>query len=314
MKTHNPAKNSDSSESIDFIRKIIKDDLKKEKNLRIYTRFPPEPNGFIHIGHMKAINLNFSVAEEFGGLCNLRFDDTDPEKESMEYVKSIIADIQWMGYDWEDRLYFASDYFEQLYDFAIALIRAGKAYVCDLSVEDIKAQRGTLTKPGVDSPYRNRSVEENLVLFEGMKNGDFEEGSRVLRAKINMKSPNLLLRDPVMYRIKKVPHYRRETDWKIYPSYDFTHGQSDVIEGITHSLCSLEFETHRPLYDWFIDQLLQIGVINHRSRQYEFSRLNLTYTVMSKRKLLQLVEEKHVACSHWLSSLARVLVNCVSQP
>jgi glutaminyl-tRNA synthetase len=295
MKTPNSVKNSDSSESSDFIRKIITIDLKKDKNLRIHTRFPPEPNGFIHIGHMKAINLNFSVAEEFGGLCNLRFDDTDPEKESMEYVKSIIHDIQWMGYDWEDRLYFASDYFEQLYDFAIALIKAENAYVCDLSVKEIKTQRGTLTEPGVDSPYRNRSVEENLELFEGMKNGDFEEGSRVLRAKIDMKSPNLLLRDPVMYRIKKVPHYRRGTDWIIYPSYDFTHGQSDVIEGITHSLCSLEFETHRSLYDWFIDQLLEVGVIDHRSRQFEFSRLNLTYTVMSKRKLLQLVEDNYVS-------------------
>ncbi|MFX0084187.1 MAG: glutamine--tRNA ligase/YqeY domain fusion protein [Candidatus Hodarchaeota archaeon] len=295
MKTPKPVKNFDSLEPTDFIRKIIMDDLKKDKNLQVHTRFPPEPNGFIHIGHMKAINLNFTVAEEFGGLCNLRFDDTDPEKESMEYVKSIINDIRWMGYDWEDRLYFASDYFEQLYDFAVALIKAGKAYVCDLSVDEIKAQRGTLTEPGIDSPYRNRSVEENLELFEAMKNGDFNEGSRVLRAKIDMNSPNLLLRDPVMYRIKEVPHYRRGTDWIIFPSYDFTHGQSDVIEGITHSLCSLEFETHRPLYDWFIGQLLEIGVIDHRSRQYEFSRLNLTYTVMSKRKLLQLIEEKYVS-------------------
>ena len=306
MKTPNPDKKpnlekktdinleSKSIESVDFIRKIILEDLAKDKNLQIYTRFPPEPNGFIHIGHMKAINLNFSVAKEYGGLCNLRFDDTDPEKESMEYVHSIIDDIKWMGYDWEDRLHFASDYFDQLYNFAIGLIRACKAYVCDLSIVEIKKQRGSLTEPGFDSPYRTRSVEENLDLFQKMRDGEFEQGSRVLRAKIDMKSPNLLLRDPVMYRIKKVTHYRTGDDWIIYPSYDFTHGQSDVIEGITHSLCSLEFETHRPLYNWYIDQLLEIGEINHRSRQIEFSRLNLTYTVMSKRKLLQLVEGKYV--------------------
>lgn len=287
-------KGTDSSEPTDFIRKIIIEDLNEEKNLRIQTRFPPEPNGYIHIGHIKAVNLNFSVAKEFGGLCNLRFDDTDPEKESMEYVEATINDIKWMGYDWEDRLFFASDYFEQLYEFAIALIKSGNAYVCDLSVEEIRKTRGTLTETGVNSPYRNRSVDENLDLFKRMKDGEFEDASRVLRAKIDMESPNLLLRDPIMYRIKRVSHYRRGDDWIIYPSYDFTHGQSDVIEGVTHSLCSLEFETHRPLYNWFIDELLKTGSIQHRSRQFEFSRMNLMYTVMSKRKLLQLVEENHV--------------------
>ncbi|MHA2305457.1 MAG: glutamine--tRNA ligase/YqeY domain fusion protein [Candidatus Hodarchaeales archaeon] len=300
MKTPNPDKKTDlnleskKNESVDFIRKIIEKDLAKDKKLTVHTRFPPEPNGFIHIGHMKAINLNFSVAKEYNGLCNLRFDDTDPEKESMEYVNAIIDDIKWMGYDWEDRLFFASDYFDQLYNFAIGLIKAEKAYVCDLSVAEIREQRGTITEPGVDSPYRDRSVAENLDLFQKMRDGEFDQESRVLRAKIDMASPNLLLRDPVMYRIKKVKHYRTGDKWIIYPSYDFTHGQSDVIEGITHSLCSLEFETHRPLYDWYIDNLLEIGEISHRSRQFEFSRLNLTYSVMSKRKLLQLVEGNHV--------------------
>jgi len=234
----------------DFIRKIISDDVKNNKyDGRVQTRFPPEPNGWLHIGHAKAIHLNFSIAKEYNGLCNLRFDDTDPSKESMDYVEAIKEDILWLGFDWEDRLYFASDYFEELYDFAVELIKADKAYVCDLSVENIKKQRGTLIEPGTESPYRNRSIEENLDLFDRMRKGDFEDGSRVLRAKIDMASPNLLMRDPIMYRIKRVSHYRTGTKWIIFPSYDFTHGQSDAIEGITHSLCSLEFETHRPLYN-----------------------------------------------------------------
>jgi glutaminyl-tRNA synthetase len=280
----------------DFIRKIISDDVKNNKyDGRVQTRFPPEPNGWLHIGHAKAIHLNFSIAKEYNGLCNLRFDDTDPSKESMDYVEAIKEDILWLGFDWEDRLYFASDYFEELYDFAVELIKADKAYVCDLSVEEIKKQRGTLIEPGTESPYRNRSIEENLDLFDRMRKGDFEDGSRVLRAKIDMASPNLLMRDPIMYRIKRVSHYRTGTKWIIFPSYDFTHGQSDAIEGITHSLCSLEFETHRPLYNWFRDNLFSLGEIKCRPRQIEFSRLNLTNTVMSKRRLLKLVEEGHVS-------------------
>ena len=282
---------SESEASSDFIRKIVTEDVKNNKyNRQIMTRFPPEPNGYLHIGHAKSIHLNFGIANEYNGLCNLRYDDTDPEKESMEYVESIQEDVHWLGYDWEDRLYFASDYFEKLYQCAVELIKAGKAFVCDLSPEEIKAQRGTLTEPGKESPYRNRSVEENLELFEGMKNGKYEDGSRVLRAKIDMASPNLLMRDPVMYRIKRVSHYRTGDKWIIFPSYDYTHGQSDAIEGITHSLCSLEFETHRPLYNWFRDQLLSLGALKYRPRQIEFSRLNLTNTVMSKRRLLELVE------------------------
>lgn len=284
MSTH------ESTTSIDFIRKIVSEDVKNNKyNRQIMTRFPPEPNGYLHIGHAKSIHLNFGIAKEYNGICNLRYDDTDPEKESMEYVESIQEDIRWLGYDWENRLYFASDYFEQLYQCAVELIKAGKAFVCDLSPEEIKTQRGTLTEPGKESPYRNRSVEENLDLFESMKNGKFEDGSRVLRAKIDMSSPNLLMRDPVMYRIKRVSHYRTGDKWIIFPSYDYTHGQSDAIEGITHSLCSLEFETHRPLYNWFRDQLLSLGALKYRPRQIEFSRLNLTNTVMSKRRLLELV-------------------------
>ncbi|MHA2203544.1 MAG: glutamate--tRNA ligase family protein, partial [Candidatus Hodarchaeales archaeon] len=226
----------------DFIRKIISEDVKNNKNNgRVHTRFPPEPNGWLHIGHAKSIHLNFTIAEEFNGLCNLRFDDTDPSKESMEYVEAIKNDVRWLGFDWEDRLYFASDYFEQLYQFAVELIKAGKAYVCDLSVSEIKEQRGTSEEPGIESPYRSRSVEENIDLFERMRKGEFEDGSRVLRAKVDMTSPNMLLRDPIMYRIKRESHYRTGTDWIIFPSYDYTHGQSDAIEGITHSLCSLEF-------------------------------------------------------------------------
>ncbi|WP_455142778.1 glutamine--tRNA ligase/YqeY domain fusion protein, partial [Candidatus Hodarchaeum mangrovi] len=287
--------NDEETESVDFIRKIVIEDLERNKNEgRVHTRFPPEPNGWLHIGHAKAIHLNHSIAKEFNGLFNLRYDDTDPEKESSEYVNAIQTDVKWLGADWEDRLYFASNYFENLYEFAVELIRAGKAYVCDLSAEEIKKQRGTLTEPGIESPYRNRSIEENLNLFKRMKDGEFEDGTRVLRAKISMNSPNVLMRDPVMYRIKRVPHYRRGTDWIIYPTYDWTHGQSDAIECITHSLCSLEFENHRPLYDWYIDQLVELGLIKCRPHQIEFSRLNMTYTVMSKRKLLQLVDNNHV--------------------
>jgi glutaminyl-tRNA synthetase len=300
VKNQNHAENSrnideESSLGLDFIRKIVFKDVKNNKDGgRVHTRFPPEPNGYLHIGHAKAINLNYNIAQENNGLFNLRYDDTDPEKEEMEYVDAIQEDIRWLGVDWEDRLYFASDYFEQLYDFAIALIKASKAYVCDLSADEIKEQRGSLIEPGVNSPFRDRSIEENLNLFEEMRDGKHEDGSRVLRAKIDMTHPNLLMRDPVMYRIKRVSHYRRGDDWIIYPSYDWTHGQSDCIEGITHSLCSLEFETHRPLYNWFRDELLELGELKYKSRQIEFSRLNLTYTVMSKRRLLLLVEGKHV--------------------
>jgi glutaminyl-tRNA synthetase len=281
---------------LDFIRKIVVEDIRTNKNEgRVHTRFPPEPNGWMHIGHAMAIYLSFSIAQEFNGLFNLRFDDTDPSKESMDFVDAIKEDIQWLGADWEDRLYFASDYFETLYEFAVALIKAGKAYICDLSVDEIREQRGSLTEPGVDSPYRNRSIEENLDLFKRMREGDFEDGSKVLRAKIDMTSPNLLMRDPIMYRIKRVSHYRTGNEWIIYPSYDFTHGESDAIEGITHSLCSLEFETHRPLYDWFVDELLSVDALNHKPRQIEFSRLNVTYTITSKRKLLELVNGGYVS-------------------
>jgi glutaminyl-tRNA synthetase len=275
----------------DFIREAIKGDIRTGRfGGRVHTRFPPEPNGYLHIGHAKAINLSFSVAEEFGGLCNLRFDDTNPTKEEVEYVESMIEDIHWLGWDWGDRLYYASDYFEQLYEFAVQLIKKGKAYVCDLSANEIREYRGTLTEPGVDSPYRDRSVDENLDLFARMRAGEFEDGARVLRAKIDMAHPNLLLRDPVMYRILHATHHRTGDAWCIYPTYDFAHGQSDSIEGITHSLCSLEFEVHRPLYDWYLDAL----EIYH-PQQIEFARLNLAYTVVSKRFLLQLAEEGYVA-------------------
>lgn len=282
---------AESAPSLDFIRAIIKEDVKANKNGgRVHTRFPPEPNGYLHIGHAKSICLNFGVAKEFGGLCNLRFDDTNPTKEEEEYAASIKEDVRWLGFDWEDRLYYASDYFDRLYEFALQLIRDGKAYVCDLGPEEIRAYRGTLTDPGKDSPYRNRSVEENLTLFERMRAGEFEDGACVLRAKIDMASPNLNMRDPVLYRVLHTPHQRTGTKWCIYPMYDFTHGQSDSIEGITHSLCTLEFEDHRPLYDWFIREL-QIFA----PRQIEFARLNLSYTVMSKRKLLELVRGGHVS-------------------
>ena len=279
-----------SSPTLDFIRTIIENDLKAKKNdCRVHTRFPPEPNGYLHIGHAKSICFNFGLAAEYGGLCNLRFDDTNPIKEEAEYVESIKEDVRWLGFDWEDRLFYASDYFMQLYEYAVQLIKKGKAYVCDLSSEEIREYRGTLTEPGKDSPYRNRSIEENLGLFEHMRAGEFEDGSRVLRAKIDMASPNLNMRDPVMYRILRATHHRTGDKWCIYPTYDWAHGQSDSIEGVTHSICTLEFEDHRPLYDWFLDQL---NVFH--PRQIEFARLNLSYTVISKRKLLELVEEDHV--------------------
>ncbi len=272
-----------------FIRDIILEDLKTNKfNGRVQTRFPPEPNGYLHIGHAKAICLDFGLADEFHGHTNLRFDDTNPTKEETEYVESIKADVRWLGFDWENLLY-ASDYFDQLYEWAVQLIKAGKAYVDDLSADEIRKYRGTLTEPGKDSPYRNRSVEENLDLFERMRKGEFPDGSRVLRAKIDMASPNLNMRDPVMYRILRTDHHRTGSKWCIYPMYDYAHGQSDSLEKITHSMCTLEFEDHRPLYNWFIQQL---GIFP--SQQIEFDRLNLTYTLLSKRKLLQLVQEKRV--------------------
>ncbi|MEO0071780.1 MAG: glutamine--tRNA ligase/YqeY domain fusion protein [candidate division WOR-3 bacterium] len=275
----------------DFIRQIIQEDLTSGKfKPPVVTRFPPEPNGYLHIGHAKSICLNFGIAKEFGGRCHLRFDDTNPEKEEEEYVRAIIEDVRWLGFDWGEHLYYASDYYEQLYQWAVELIKKGKAYVCDLSPEEVREYRGTLTEPGKESPYRNRSVEENLNLFERMRKGEFPEGSKTLRAKIDMSSPNLNMRDPVMYRIMKVSHHRTGDKWCIYPTYDWAHGQSDSIEGITHSICTLEFEDHRPLYDWFLDQL---GV--HHPRQVEFARLNLTYTVMSKRRLLELVQEGYVS-------------------
>ncbi len=280
----------EEKQSLNFIEQIITDDLAKGKwGGRVHTRFPPEPNGYLHIGHAKSILLNFGLAEKFGGKCNLRFDDTNPVKEEQEYVESIKRDVRWLGCDWEDRLYFASDYFEQMYQWAIQLIEAGKAYVCDLSPEQIREYRGTLTEPGRNSPYRDRSVEENLDLFKRMRAGEFPDGSRTLRARIDMAHPNLNMRDPVMYRILHARHHRTGDKWCIYPMYDWAHGLEDSIEGITHSICTLEFENHRPLYDWFLDQL---GI--HHPQQIEFARLNLTYTVMSKRKLLELVREGHV--------------------
>jgi glutaminyl-tRNA synthetase len=277
----------DPSTRLDFVRSIVAEDCKTGKwEGRVHTRFPPEPNGYLHIGHAKSICLNFGIAKEFGGLCNLRFDDTNPEKEEEEYVRSIIEDVRWLGWDWQDRLYFGSDYFEQMYEYAVQLIKAGKAFVCDLTAEQMAEHRGTLTSPGKDSPYRGRSVEENLDLFERLRKGEFPDGSRTLRAKIDMAHPNLNMRDPVMYRIVHAAHHRTGDNWCIYPMYDWAHGLEDSIEGITHSICTLEFENHRPLYDWFLDEL---GV--YHPQQIEFARLNLSYTVMSKRKLLQLVQE-----------------------
>jgi glutaminyl-tRNA synthetase len=279
------------AESVDFIRAIINEDNRTGKHDgRVHTRFPPEPNGYLHIGHAKSICLNFGIAAEYGGLCNLRFDDTNPSKEDVEYVDSIMEDVRWLGFDWQDRLYYASDYFEQLYQYAVELIKMGKAYVCDLSSDEVREYRGTLTEPGRESPYRNRPAEENLDLFERMRAGEFRDGSRTLRAKIDMASGNLNMRDPVTYRIMRATHHRTGDKWCIYPMYDFAHCCSDSIEGITHSICTLEFEDHRPLYDWYLEQL---GVFH--SQQIEFARLNLTYTVMSKRKLLQLVEEGQVS-------------------
>jgi len=275
---------------IDFIRTIVRDDLEAGRTQTVVTRFPPEPNGYLHIGHAKSICLNFSLAEEFGGKCHLRMDDTNPAKEEMEYIEAIKEDVRWLGFDWGENLFYASDYFEQLYKWAEYLIEQGKAYVCDLNAEQMREYRGTLTEPGKASPYRDRSVEENLDLFRRMRSGEFAEGSRVLRAKIDMASGNINMRDPVMYRILHAVHPRTGDTWHIYPNYDFAHGQSDAIEGITHSVCTLEFADHRPLYDWFIENL----PVPAKPRQYEFGRLNLTYTVLSKRKLIQLVSEKHV--------------------
>ena len=273
-----------------FIRNIVVEDIKQGKNQgRVHTRFPPEPNGYLHIGHAKSICLNFGLAAEFGGKCNLRFDDTNPSKENVEYVDSIKDDVRWLGFAWDGE-YYASDYFEQLYRFAIQLIEAGHAFVCDLSAEQMRQYRGTLTEPGKQSPYRDRPADENLDLFQRMRAGEFADGSRTLRAKIDMASPNINLRDPVMYRVLRATHHRTGDEWCIYPTYDFAHGQSDSIEGITHSICTLEFEDHRPLYDWFLDRLAV-----HHPQQIEFARLNLTHTVLSKRKLLQLVQQNHVA-------------------
>jgi glutaminyl-tRNA synthetase len=282
----------DVSPPTDFIREIIDDDLRTGKRGgRVATRFPPEPNGYLHIGHAKSVCLNFGIAAQYGGTCNLRMDDTDPAGESLEYVESIINDVHWLGFDWADRLFYASDYFEQLYQFAVQLIKAGKAYVDSLSADEIREHRGTLTEPGRESPYRMRSIEENLDLFGRMRAGEFEDGAYVLRAKIDMASPNVVMRDPVIYRIKRAPHYRTDTQWVIYPMYDFAHCLSDSIERITHSICTLEFENNRPLYDWIVNEL----ITGDRPRQIEFARLNVSYTILSKRRLIQLVEQGYVA-------------------
>jgi glutaminyl-tRNA synthetase len=285
----NNTENKEPAKKSNFIHLQIEKDLAEGKNNgQVITRFPPEPNGYLHIGHAKSICLNFGIAEKFGGKCNLRFDDTNPTKEEMEYVESIMKDVRWLGFDWEERLFYASDYFQKLHDFAVKLIKEGKAYVDDQNSETISEQKGTPTRPGTESPYRNRKAEENLDLFRRMTAGEFDEGSRVLRAKIDMASPNMHMRDPIIYRILKAHHHRTGDKWCVYPMYDFAHGQSDYWEGITHSVCTLEFEVHRPLYDWFIDQLMDS---DYRPRQIEFARLNLTYTIMSKRRLLELVKE-----------------------
>ena len=287
---NNTTQSDGAPERTDFIRQIVADDNKTGKwNNRVHTRFPPEPNGYLHIGHAKSICLNFGIAAEFGGKCNLRFDDTNPSKEEQEYVDSIIYDVKWLGWDWQDRLFFASDYFEQMYQWAVEMVKKGAAYVCDLDADQVREHRGTLTAPGKESPSRSRSVEENLDLLTRMRQGEFPDGSKTLRAKADMASPNLNLRDPIMYRIMRATHHRTGDNWCIYPTYDWSHGLEDSIEGITHSICTLEFENHRPLYDWFLDQL---GI--YHPQQIEFARLNLTYTVMSKRKLLQLVKENFV--------------------
>ncbi len=293
MNTNNVEDESGKKASLNFIEQIIEKEISEAKHQgRVHTRFPPEPNGYLHIGHAKSICLNFGLAKTFNGVCNLRFDDTNPVKEDVEYVDSIQEDIKWLGFDWEDRLYYASDYFEQLYEWAVKIIKAGKAYIDDQTAEEISATRGTPSKPGTLSPYRDRTIEENLDLFARMRKGEFEDGSRVLRAKVDMASPNMQLRDPAMYRIKHAHHHRTGDKWCIYPMYDFAHGQSDFIEGITNSVCTLEFEVHRPLYNWYLDQIVEEG--GYRPQQTEFARLNISYTVMSKRKLLQLVEEGHV--------------------
>ena len=296
MAENNEIKPAEEKKVLNFVQQIVADDLAAGKNGgRLNTRFPPEPNGYLHIGHAKAICMDFGVAEMFGGTCNLRFDDTNPQKEDTEYVESIMRDIHWLGYDWGDRLYYASDYFDKLYDFAIDLIKRGLAYVDDQTSEEIAKQKGTPTQAGTESPYRNRTVEENLDLFQRMNAGEFDEGARVLRAKIDMASSNMHFRDPIMYRIIKTPHWRTGTKWKVYPMYDFAHGQSDYFEGVTHSICTLEFVPHRPLYEYFAHLLAGDTVDQYCPRQIEFNRLNLTYTVMSKRKLLQLVKEGLVA-------------------
>ncbi len=287
-------KDNNEKKSLHFIEQIIEEDIKNNKNkARIHTRFPPEPNGYLHIGHAKSICLNFGMAKQYNGKCNLRFDDTNPAKEEIEYVDSIKQDIRWLGFEWNDEPYYASDYFDQLYEWAEKLIQDGKAYVDEQTPQQIAEQKGTPTEPGKESPYRNRPAEENLDLFRRMRKGEFPEGSMLLRAKIDMASPNMHLRDPLMYRIKKMPHHRTGNKWSIYPMYDWAHGQSDYIEKITHSLCTLEFEVHRPLYNWFLNQLVPEG--EYRPRQIEFARLNLSYTIMSKRRLLELVQKGHVS-------------------
>lgn len=273
-----------------FLQTIISDDLAEGRVTEVVTRFPPEPNGYLHIGHAKSISVNFGLAQANGGRCNLRFDDTNPEKESQEFIESILADVQWLGYEWDGQVRYASSYFQQLYDWAVYLVEQGKAYVCDLNAEEAREYRGTLTEPGSNSPYRDRSVAENLDLLARMKAGEFDEGAKVLRAKIDMAAPNMNLRDPILYRIRKVPHHQTGTDWVIYPTYDFAHGQEDAIEGVTHSICTLEFEDHRPLYNWFIDSL----PVPNQPHQYEFGRLNPSYTITSKRKLKQLVDDNVV--------------------
>jgi len=290
--SENVIENDNAVKSNNFIHQIVEEEISAGKNSgRVHTRFPPEPNGYLHIGHAKSICLNFGTAQKYNGLTNLRFDDTNPSKEETEYVDSIMEDVRWLGFDWDNRLYYASDYFDQLFDFAVKLIQEGKAYIDDQDAETISTQKGTPTRPGIESPFKSRTIEENLDLFMRMKAGEFNEGDCVLRANIDMASPNMHMRDPILYRIMKAPHHRTGDKWCIYPMYDFAHGQCDYWEGITHSICTLEFEVHRPLYDWFIDQLKDT---DYRPRQIEFSRLNLNYTVMSKRKLLELVKDNHV--------------------
>jgi glutaminyl-tRNA synthetase len=282
----------DSPPPSDFIREIIEEHMRTNRfQGRVATRFPPEPNGYLHIGHAKSVCLNFGIANQYRGTCNVRMDDTDPSGESLEYVESIINDVRWLGFDWEDRLFYASDYYEQLYQYAVQLIKEGKAYVCDLSADEIRDYRGTLTEPGKESPYRSRSVEENFDLFSRMRAGEFEDGTHVLRAKIDMASPNITMRDPILFRIKRTPHYRTGMQWCIYPMYDFAHCLSDSIEKITHSICTLEFENNRPLYDWFLDELK----VECHPQQIEFARLNLSYTVLSKRRLIELVGKEYVS-------------------